>query len=250
VKSCLPGFPVKTGCLPVAKVLLRPDLSLGAVCREIGLVGWFLPQLSYLPFHYWKLLHYQLLLLAPISHCFWRSSLFHIGVRMPVSPSLALGLGSGSDSGSTSAAGPASVPPLLPPPAAASAASPPPGSTSAAGPTSVPPLPPPPAAASAASPPPGAAVPVTPPKSPQRSQQAARQLERNSRTLGSPENCRTPAAPPVPSLRPPTLNGQEYHHLPANLAAQLAALPPLPVPIRSHRHRGAAPAASSVSFKF
>jgi hypothetical protein len=38
---------------------------------------------------------------------------FHIGVRMPVSPSLALGLGSGSDSGSTSAAGPTSAPPFL-----------------------------------------------------------------------------------------------------------------------------------------
>jgi hypothetical protein len=158
VKSCLPGFPVKTGCLLVAKVLLRLDLSLGAVCREIGLVGWFLPQLSYLPFHYWKLLHYQLLLLTLISHCFWRSSLFHIGVRMPVSPSLALGLGSASDSDSTSAVGPTSVPPLLPPPAAASAVSPPPG----------------------------AAVPVTPPTSPQCSQQDTCQLEHNSHTLGSP----------------------------------------------------------------
>jgi hypothetical protein len=50
---------------------------------------------------------------------------------MPVSPSLALGLGSGSDTGSTSAAGPTSAPPLFPalpaPPAppTVSAASPP-----------------------------------------------------------------------------------------------------------------------------
>jgi hypothetical protein len=28
VKSYLPGFPVKAGCLPVAKVFLRPDRSL------------------------------------------------------------------------------------------------------------------------------------------------------------------------------------------------------------------------------
>jgi hypothetical protein len=90
-------------------------------------------------------------------------------------------------------------------------------------------------------PPPDTAMPVTPPTSPQRSQHAARQHERDSRIMGSPENRRTPAA----SNRPPTLNGREYHNLPAHIAAQLAALPSFPVPQRRSRR-----AASSVSFNF
>jgi hypothetical protein len=86
--------------------------------------------------------------------------------------------------------------------------------------------------------------PVTPPTSPQHSQHATRQHEHNSRIMSSPENCRTPAAPT-------TLNGQEYHNLPAHLAAQVAALPSFPAPQRrSCRSHGTAIAASSVSFNF
>jgi hypothetical protein len=92
-----------------------------------------------------------------------------------------------------------------------------------------------------------AIVPVTPPTSPQRSQHAARHQERSQRVMGSPEQRRTPATPaPAPAPLPlPTYNRQTYHHLPPDLAAQLAALPPLP--IRS-RHSVAQP--FSVSFKY
>jgi hypothetical protein len=78
-------------------------------------------------------------------------------------------------------------------------------------------------------------MPSTPPTSPQRHQEAARHAERSARLMASPEQRRTPtgpsaastSAPPPPSVAqaPP---GQLYTHLPANLAAQLAALPPLP----------------------
>jgi hypothetical protein len=81
-------------------------------------------------------------------------------------------------------------------------------------------------------PPPTPPVPltaVTPPTSPQLAQEAACHQEHNLYTIGSPEQRRTPARPsalPPPAL--PTFHGQTYHHLPADLAAQLAALPPLP----------------------
>jgi len=85
----------------------------------------------------------------------------------------------------------------------------------------------------------------TPPTSPQRSQAAGRHAERASRTLGSPEQRRTPAGPSEPSaaaaapslpLREPvTFQGQTYSNLPADLAARLASLPPLPAAPQRHR---------------
>ena len=50
----------------------------------------------------------------------------------------------------------------------------------------------------------------TPPTSPQRSQHAARQLERSTRAMHSPEGRRTPnpAAPSLSSMQPSTSNGQ------------------------------------------
>ncbi|KAI9512687.1 hypothetical protein F5148DRAFT_1145881 [Russula earlei] len=69
----------------------------------------------------------------------------------------------------------------------------------------------------------------TPPTSPQQSQAAARQAERASRTLGSPEQRRTPASTST-ARQPVHFQGQVYNHLPANLAAQLAALQPMPAP--------------------
>ncbi|KAH9010633.1 hypothetical protein EDB85DRAFT_1901807 [Lactarius pseudohatsudake] len=138
---------------------------------------------------------------------------------MPVAPSSAFGLGSGSGLGSSSSSVATTSAPALPP---TSAPAPPP--------TSAPALPPPTT---------GAAMPVTPPTSLQQSQHAACQQEHDSHIMGSPENCHTPAAPNLP--RPPTLNGWEYHHLPANLATMLAHLPPMPVPQRrSHHHNAAA----------
>ena len=100
----------------------------------------------------------------------------------------------------------------------------------------------------ASTPPPSPPPPVTPLTSPQRHQQAGRHQERLERAVGSPEQRRVPAppllasisapvagpsAPPVagPSV-PPVASSSVYHHLPAHLAAQLAALPPLPAPSR------------------
>jgi hypothetical protein len=58
----------------------------------------------------------------------------------------------------------------------------------------------------------------TPPSTPQRVQEAARQNERDQRVLDSPEQRRIPQdPPPIP----------RFTHLPANLAQQLAELPPL-----------------------
>ena len=69
-----------------------------------------------------------------------------------------------------------------------------------------------------------------PPTSPQHSQHTARQLERSRREMQSPDGRRTPVAPPLPDPR--------YPDLPAHLQAQLAALPPLPVPTVRQRGRG------------
>jgi hypothetical protein len=81
----------------------------------------------------------------------------------------------------------------------------------------------------------------TPPTSPQQYQAAGRHAERASRTLGSPEQRRTPANTST-ARRPITFQGQTYHHLPADLAAQLAALPPMPAP--PLQHHGQTPATS------
>ena len=50
---------------------LRLDLSLSTVCREIGLVGWSFDHQVTSPSIFWKLLHFQLPLLAPILLCLW-----------------------------------------------------------------------------------------------------------------------------------------------------------------------------------
>ena len=77
---------MKTGCLPVAKVFFRPDLLLGAVCREIGWWG-DLSQLSYHPFLFGSCSIVN-------CHCLHRFHLVFGGVCC--SP-LSLGLGSGLD---------------------------------------------------------------------------------------------------------------------------------------------------------
>ena len=84
----------------------------------------------------------------------------------------------------------------------------------------------------------GAAVELTPPTSPQLSQHAARELERSSHALGSPQNRRFPATATAAAV-PSTFNGQPFQQLPANLAAQLAALPPLSVPPQHSHHSNA-----------
>ncbi|KAI9451281.1 hypothetical protein F5148DRAFT_1370620 [Russula earlei] len=68
----------------------------------------------------------------------------------------------------------------------------------------------------------------TPPTSPQQSHTAAPPLQDTCGVLGSPEGHRTPARQPV------EFQGQIYHHLPDQLAAQLAALPPMPAPTQHH----------------
>ena len=94
----------------------------------------------------------------------------------------------------------------------------------------------------------------TPPNTPQRVRTAARQSERDNRTLDSPEHRRIPDQPifpqiqplqfnniPVPQLLPPpqnpiaiddpfglpAINPQQYQHLPPDIAQRLATLPPL-----------------------
>jgi hypothetical protein len=90
----------------------------------------------------------------------------------------------------------------------------------------------------------------TPPTSPQRSQAAGRHAERASRTLGSPEQRRTPAGPSAPSAatapslpfrEPVTFQGQTYSNLPTDLAARLASLPPLPAAPQRRRRSSALP---------
>jgi len=107
----------------------------------------------------------------------------------------------------------------------------------------------------------------SPPTTPQRHRNAERQRERESRQMLTPEHRRTPIAhpaaipfalaparltssaapaPSVPSASasasaPVTFNNQTYHHLTPSLAAQLAALPPMPTPVRGRgRGRGRA----------
>jgi hypothetical protein len=137
---------------------------------------------------------------------------------MPVAPPSGLGLGSGSDSGSGSAA-------------LTSGFTVPPSTDSV--------------------PPPHADLAAAPSTSSHHSQHAARQLEHSRRQVHSPDRWRTPTPHPLPAgnaMQPPTSNGQ-YTHLPAHLAAQLAALPPLPPPPRHYQCSHAPPAAPlSISF--
>jgi hypothetical protein len=105
----------------------------------------------------------------------------------------------------------------------------------------------------------------TPPTSPQHHQAAARQAERDSRVMGSPDQRKIPAAPstsvippsvppstpvippPVPpsASTPTTVDGQTYHHLPPALAAMAAALHTTPV-VSQRRGRARTPAAFAV----
>jgi hypothetical protein len=95
----------------------------------------------------------------------------------------------------------------------------------------------------------------TPPTSPQRHQAAARQAERDSRVMGSPEQRRIPAAPSTSAAPPPgpssartptTVDGQTYHHLPQSLAALAAAVSAIPL-APQRRGRGRTPAASAIA---
>ena len=45
-------------------------------------------------------------------------------------------------------------------------------------------------------------------------------------------------APPAPAPAPAVYNGQQYNNLPAALAQQLAAMPPMPVHVDQRRGRG------------
>jgi hypothetical protein len=82
-------------------------------------------------------------------------------------------------------------------------------------------------------------IPSTPPTSPQRHQQAARNQERNQRLIGSPEQRRTPTIPlrlPVPPNPPPVIvEGRELNHLPFELRMQMVGIPPHQ-PIRRRGH--------------
>jgi hypothetical protein len=100
-------------------------------------------------------------------------------------------------------------------------------------------------------------MPSTPPTSPQRHQEAARNAERSARLMASPEQCRTPAGPsaasisanPPPSVAQASTRGP-YPNLPPHLAAQLAALPPLPSAPRRGRPLPSMLAPPPVSLKF
>jgi hypothetical protein len=133
-----------------------------------------------------------------------------LGVRMPFFPSSGLGLGSGSGSGS-------SVPPSF--------------------------------SATDPAPPPHTDLPAPPAPAPTSSHHfhhhAARQLERSRRDAHTPDHRRIPTTHPLPAgdaMHPPPSVGQ-YAHLPPHLAAQLAALPPLPTTPhrRSRRSHTVAP---------
>ena len=90
----------------------------------------------------------------------------------------------------------------------------------------------------------------TPPNTPQRVRTAARQSERDNRTLDSPEHRRIPQPIfpqiqplqfPIPQVIPPpqnpiaiddpfglpAINPQQFQHLPPDLAQRFANLPPL-----------------------
>lgn len=84
--------------------------------------------------------------------------------------------------------------------------------------------------------PPAAEIPSTPPTSPQRHQQAARNQERNQRLIGSPEQRRTPAIPSRPPSPPPVVvDGRELSHLPHELRMQMINVPPHQ-PLRRRGH--------------
>lgn len=110
---------------------------------------------------------------------------------------------------------------------------------------------------------------------------AAQRLERSARVLDSPQTHRSPyqqralhveplrfnvpaVQPPVPAAgavanndpfgnhappAPVTFNGNQYMHLPPDLARRLAAVPPAPLPMqRRHANNPAPPQPLPVSF--
>jgi len=101
----------------------------------------------------------------------------------------------------------------------------------------------------------------TPPTTPQRVRSSAQQDERDQRFLDSPVRHRTPhhvrmaqlgaAVPPIPApvfVAPPVVPPPAplYRHLPAHLAQQLAALPPMNPVYQGRRQLSAAPAPAPV----
>ena len=76
--------------------------------------------------------------------------------------------------------------------------------------------------------------PSPPPTSPQLHQQASHYQEHNQHVMGSLEQCRVPATSSYSTSthQPSIFNGQVFCYLSAHLAAQLAALPPIPQPLR------------------
>ncbi len=202
---------MKAGCFLVA-ILLSLFSRVGPLtwrCESAGRLGWwggFTPQLSYLPFLYWKLLHSTATAntVSPLPKS--SGSVLCLALCCFLDLGLALGFSSPF------------LPPFLPSsfhfsysyhfimPAT--------------------PLPPPPP-----SPPPAA----SPPTSPQLYQQAVRHQERLQRGRTSPELRRIPstsatlssafAPPPPPSSV--TFNGQSYNNLPAHIVAALRNLPSL-----------------------
>ena len=81
-------------------------------------------------------------------------------------------------------------------------------------------------------------IPSTPPTSPQRHQQAARNQERNQRDIGSPEQRRTPVIPPHPPV-PSSLmvQGNELTHVSLNMCTHMIGIAPHP----TLQRRGHAP---------
>ena len=76
-------------------------------------------------------------------------------------------------------------------------------------------------------------MPSTPPTSPQRHQEAARQAERSNRIMASPEQRRTPADPSTSAALPPPIaqalsEQRTLGNLPHNLVAGIQNLIPAP----------------------
>ena len=69
-------------------------------------------------------------------------------------------------------------------------------------------------------------MPSTPPPSPSSSRDAARHLEHSHRIMGSPENCRIPIGPSIPSTSTPPLHNHSFRVQPANLSTRLPFIPP------------------------
>jgi hypothetical protein len=72
-------------------------------------------------------------------------------------------------------------------------------------------------------------IPSTPPTSPQRHQQAARNEEHNQCYIGSPEQRRTPAIPSHPLAPPPVIvDGRKLRDLPLDIHMRMIDIPPHP----------------------